>query len=84
MFSIELGAIFEKAVGYEEGDIFRPSIPRGSRQEYPLIMFSDLQETLNPLATTNYSLLIKYKKGVLDLRIFGYVVPTVYSYLVVI
>ena len=73
----EVGLVSVEPICDEDGDVILPGIPRGSRQQDPLVLLGDFQECLRPSPIADDSLLVKYKEAVFHIFVLGDVVPRV-------
>src|SRR4051812_11724709 len=77
MLLLELRPVTVETVGDEDGNVVQPVIARGSAEQDPAVMTSDLQEGPYPFARPNQALLVEDEEATLDVRILIDVVPAV-------
>lgn len=73
----EVGLVSIEPIRDKDWDVILPGIPRGSRQQNPLVLLGDFQECLRPSSIADDSLLVKYKEAVFHIFVLGNVVPRV-------
>src|SRR4051812_48350306 len=77
MLSLELRSVLVEAIGDEDWNIIHPGVARSSAQEDPVVVRSDLQKCLHPVAASYQPLLVEDEECILYVLVLVNVVPAV-------